>query len=82
MQANCAEYAPLGLILLLIAELQGAPHWLLHAMGAALLAGRLLHAYGVSQEPEPYIYRMTGMALTFAMLTTGAATLLLLALMG
>ena len=30
VQANCAEYAPFGILLLLIVELQGTPVWTLH----------------------------------------------------
>ncbi len=32
-QANCAEYAPMGLILLAMAEMQGAPGWVVHILG-------------------------------------------------
>ena len=42
VQANCAEYAPIGLILLALAELQGMPMVWLHLFGAMLLAGRAL----------------------------------------
>jgi len=31
-QANCAEYAPIGLILLALTELQGAPGSVIHAL--------------------------------------------------
>ncbi len=40
---NFAEYVPLGLILLAIAELQGEAALWLHLTGAMLLAGRLMH---------------------------------------
>ena len=39
VQANCAEYAPIGLILLAMAELQGAPGWVVHLLGLMLLGG-------------------------------------------
>jgi uncharacterized protein len=76
--ANCGEYVPIGLILMALVELQAGPHWLLHLIGGALLAGRLLHAYGVSQASEDYRYRSTGMVLTIAALVaamTGTFTL-------
>ncbi len=68
---NFAEYAPLALILMGLAEAQGAPLWTVHVLGLALLAGRALHAYGVCQDPEPLKYRQAGMALTFAVLAVG-----------
>ncbi len=68
---NFAEYAPLALILMGLAEAQGAPLWTVHVLGLALLAGRALHAYGVCLDPEPLKYRQAGMALTFAVLAVG-----------
>jgi uncharacterized protein len=73
---NCAEYVPLGLILLGLLEGMGLPAWGIHALGSAFLAGRALHAYGISQEPEVFRYRTAGMGLTFAVLGVGAAALL------
>ncbi len=69
---NFAEYCPLGIVLMALAELQGVPAWTLHLIGAALIAGRLVHAYGVSQEPEPIRLRVIGMVLTFTALISGA----------
>ncbi len=76
-QANCAEYAPLGILLLLLAELQGAPVLALHLLGLGLLAGRLLHAYGFSASPQNLRLRVLGMALTLTMLGVAALGLLL-----
>jgi hypothetical protein len=67
--ANCAEYAPLALLLLALAETTGASAWLLHVAGLMLLAGRASHAYGLRQDPEPLAFRQAGMALTFIALT-------------
>lgn len=78
--ANFAEYVPLALILMALIELQSGPGWVLHAMGMALLVGRPVHAYGVSQEPETLRFRQIGMVLTFTALTVGAAANLWLAL--
>ncbi|MEM8949207.1 MAG: MAPEG family protein [Pseudomonadota bacterium] len=76
---NFAEYAPLAIVLMALIEWQEAPGLLLHAIGACLLVGRLLHAFGVSQEPETYKLRVTGMALTFTALIIGALANLALA---
>jgi uncharacterized membrane protein YecN with MAPEG domain len=76
-QGNFVEYAPICLVLILLLELQGHAPWFLHAMGAALLAGRVLHALGISREPEQLRLRQAGMLLTFGVLGLGAAALLL-----
>lgn len=62
--ANFAEYAPLALLLLVAAELQGMPALVLHGFGSALFLGRAVHAFGISQEPERLIFRQVGMVLT------------------
>ena len=69
---NFAEYVPLALLLMALAELQGLPSWKLHAIGLLLLVGRGLHAYGVSRDPEPLRLRVYGMILTFAALLAGS----------
>ena len=66
--ANFVEYAPFILLLLFMAELGGTAPWRLHVLCVCLLAGRLLHAFGVSRSPEDYRYRVAGMVLTFAAL--------------
>jgi len=66
VQANLVEYAPIALILLALAELQGHALWLLHGLGLLLVCGRLLHAFGVARAPENFRFRVAGMALTFA----------------
>jgi hypothetical protein len=76
VQGNCAEYGPLALLLMGLAELQGAPGLLVHALGATLLGGRLLHAYGLSQVKERLVFRVSGMILTFSSISVAAATLL------
>ena len=65
---NFQEYVPISLILLGYFEVLGANPWLLHFSGAALLLGRISHAYGVSQRKENLIFRVVGMSLTFVAL--------------
>ena len=78
--ANFAEYVPLSLVLLVMAELQGAQGWLLHGLGAALLIGRTLHGFGISRTDEVLAFRSSGMILTLTVLASAAlANLLLLA---
>ncbi|GFE63534.1 MAPEG family protein [Litoreibacter roseus] len=65
---NCSEYAPILILLLLCAELQGTPAWVLHIFGALILASRMGHAYWMSQVPEPVGKRQITMATTFGLL--------------
>lgn len=76
-QSNCAEYAPLGLVLLGLAELNGAPGLALHILGLTLLAGRMIHAIGFGREPETLAMRILGMVLTLTMLGVTALGLIL-----
>lgn len=71
---NCAEYAPLGIILLGLAESNAAPALLLHAIGITLVVGRISHAYGLSQQPQIMAMRVSGMVLTFTALAAAAVT--------
>ena len=71
-QGNCAEYAPLGIVLLLLAELAGAAPALLHLSGLVLLAGRISHAWALS-GPGRLGARTIGMLMTFAALALSAA---------
>ena len=77
VQANFVETVPLALLLLLIAELQALPQMLLHITGIMLVAGRLMHAYGVSQKREIFNLRVGGMVLTLACILILAASLLI-----
>ncbi len=79
--ANCAEYAPIGLILLVMLELQGASGGLIHAAGATLLAGRLLHAFGFGRTPQFVPARIWGMYFTIGSIMAMAITNIALALL-
>jgi uncharacterized protein len=73
---NFAEYAPLGLILMLIAEMQGTPSIWLHLVGALLLAGRLMHGVNFSFAIRKMPLRFGGMILTIFALAIGAVLVL------
>ncbi len=78
VHANFAEYVPIALILLGLAEsMKLAPLWL-HAIGATLVIGRYVHAYALSQTPHILQLRVFGMAATLTAIATAAATCLLL----
>ncbi len=72
VHANFAEYVPLALVLLVLAESLKTDPRILHALGICLIIGRISHAYGMSQSKETFAFRVSGMALTFATLI-GAA---------
>ena len=61
---NFVEYAPLGILLLLIIELIGAPNLLVHLLGLTLLIGRLAHAAGVAGRAQIVPLRAIGIVLT------------------
>jgi uncharacterized membrane protein YecN with MAPEG domain len=76
MHGNFAEYAPYAVILLAIAESQGAAATMLHLIGATLLIGRVIHALGLRTQKANFRLRVGGMALTFASIgIAGAANL-------
>ena len=75
-QGNCAEYVPLGILLLGLAELNGTPAAALHLLGLMLLLGRVIHAWAFLSAPPVLPLRVAGMGLTLAMLITTALGLL------
>lgn len=74
--ANFAEYVPFALVLLLLLTSVGAGPGLLHLLGGALVIGRILHGYGVSQVHEKLIFRQIGMVLTTAVIAISGGYLL------
>lgn len=71
--ANFAEYVPLALILMALAEYQGQPAWIIHLVGVPLVAGRAAHAYAVSQAPQIMPLRVAGMIATITAIVVAAA---------
>lgn len=75
--ANLVEYAPLGLIMLGIAELNGVASGLIYWTGMALVAGRILHAWGMfNGKGETHKARALGMILTWLAILVAAILLL------
>jgi uncharacterized protein len=64
-QGNCAEYMPLGLILLMIAE-QAGPGVLFHLAGVSLLIGRFVHAGHLAVLRRSYTLRPVAISATFS----------------
>ena len=74
--ANFAEYVPLILVMMAMLELSHASIYVLHGLGIALVAARLLHGYALSFTQKFKFGRFWGTALTFAVM--GVAALLCL----
>lgn len=74
--ANFAEYVPLCLILIGLAEQQGAAIWLVHALGGGLLLARLLHGYSLCFTTNWVFGRFHGTLLTFIVLLVSCLLLL------
>jgi uncharacterized membrane protein YecN with MAPEG domain len=62
---NLIEYAPLFLILMLIAELNGLSSLYLHISGSIFTVGRFMHGIVFSFMKPNLILRVGGMILTF-----------------
>ncbi len=72
---NFAQYVPITLILLLMMEIALAPAFLVHALCTVSCLARCVHAYGVSQDPEPFKFRRIGVLSTFGVITVSACYL-------
>ena len=79
---NLVEYAPMALILMAACELNGAPAVFLHAIGATLVVGRLLHAQGLSSSEGVSFGRACGTTVTWIVLLAGSLGALRFALIG
>lgn len=62
---NFNEYTPITLLLIAFIELQNGTPFLIHLLCSALLIGRVIHAWSISNENENVNYRIAGMILTF-----------------
>ena len=63
-QGNFAEYVPIALLLMALAELGGAGAGLLHLIGDLLLVGRAAHAWCFLFTRRNLKVRVAGMAMT------------------
>jgi uncharacterized membrane protein YecN with MAPEG domain len=77
---NFTEYVPMILLLMGFGEMLGAHKWLSHGLGASLVAGRLLHAWGLSTTSGTSLGRLLGVTLTWLALLVSSAMLIWLAL--
>lgn len=81
VHANAVEYLSIGLILLLLVEMNQTQSWLVHVFGIVLLVGRVLHAFGMSRSSSASPGRIFGMLLTLVVIVAMAVLLLWQALL-
>ena len=64
--ANNAEWTPMALLLVwALTQFPNGSIWLIHAVGAPLTIGRILHGIGLSGDTGPGPLRFLGMILTW-----------------
>lgn len=66
VHGNAVEYIPIGAILLVLMEMNGALVIMIHFCGILLIVGRVFHYFGLRQRE--FRWRRTGMAATYAAL--------------
>jgi uncharacterized protein len=76
VHGNFCENAPFALALQILVALTGGPVLILHGMGVLFLAGRGLHAFGLSKSAGSSVGRVGGMVATHISFFLGAGTLL------
>jgi len=69
---NFTEVVPTAILLMLIAELSGAPLWAIHWMGGLMILSRICHGIGLVRPPGYGPLRMLGMLLAMAVFVIGA----------
>jgi uncharacterized membrane protein YecN with MAPEG domain len=74
---NAIEYLPIGLLALLLLDLDGTTPVLLHVFGVALILARAAHAFGLSRTGGTSPERFVGITLTFLTLLVMAVLLLM-----
>jgi len=74
---NAIEYLPIGLLALLLLDLDGTSPVVLHACGIALIVARVSHAIGLSRTGGTSPERFFGIGLTLLTLLAMAILLLL-----
>jgi uncharacterized membrane protein YecN with MAPEG domain len=78
MHGNFAEYIPFALLCMVLLEMQGTGANVIHALGIALLLGRIAHAYALTKEV--FQARVVGTMLTQIVIAVSGVMLILRAL--
>lgn len=72
VHGNATENIPIGLLVMLVLELNGASAGLLHGLGISLAVGRVAHAQGLSGSPGTSVGRLVGTVATWGAIAVGA----------
>lgn len=80
VQGNFAEHVPLALLLIFAVEGLGYAAWIVHALGATLVAARLAHAQGLGRSEGESPGRFLGTVTTFSVLIVASGLCLFAAL--
>lgn len=67
IHSNNAEFVPLAILMLLIAELLGGHGAIIHACGGLLLLARVFHMIGMPRK-APNFFRFVGVAVTWGLI--------------
>ena len=77
---NMVEYVPFALLMMGLAEILGLGAVLLHVCGIALIAGRLVHPFGITEENSPLVPRVAGVLATVTAILIPAGGILMFSL--
>ena len=73
---NFVENVPLALLLILLVEMNGATTTYVHALGAVLLASRIIHPFGLKPDNMGSMPRVIGAGGTALVILASVVTLL------
>lgn len=71
-QGNFIEYVPHALILMALAELNGASATMIHGLGIALVVARLAHPIGLTTGAGVNPFRLVGTSLTWIVIAVAS----------
>jgi uncharacterized protein len=77
VHGNAVENIPIGLLLILILELNGGSSGLLHGLGASLTAARVAHAQGLTSSAGASPGRLIGTTLTWITIAVASVAAIL-----
>lgn len=76
IHGNFAEYVPFALLLLFMADLVRFNPSVIHTLGIALVAGRILHVLGIMTSEGATWMRASGVILTLTVILVSSALLI------
>ena len=76
VHANFAEYTPIAIILVGFVESLKYNEIIVHILFSVFVLGRIIHAYGLSKIDEDFRFRVSGMVLTFNVITIASGLII------